>query len=220
MGLPAEYFRFFSELEHNNNKAWFDEHRDEYHRFVRTPFLEFVGEVIHAIRAVDPEISMEARDTVYRINRDIRFSKDKAPYKLQMGANISRHGKKAMGKPGLYFEVNAKGGLVAVGCYMPDSEELTMYRDLIMHEGSDLHTALSQRPFKTLFGELQGERNKVLPAEFRVAAQKEPLLFNKQFFAWTTVPKKLFMANDAAQQLFEYWKAAQPLNEFLDRPWR
>lgn len=219
MGLPSGYFRFFTQLAKNNHKAWFDEHRSEYEHDVRAPFISLVGDLISEIHRVDPAIAMQPKDTMYRINRDVRFSKDKAPYKLQMGANISRHGKKAMGKPGLYFEVNAKGGLIAVGCYMPNKEELTMYRDLIMHEAADLHSALQHKQFIQLFGVLQGERNKVLPEEFRAAAAQEPLLFNKQFFAWTQVPKSVFTGADAAQQMLAYWNAAKPLNDFFDRVW-
>lgn len=219
MGLPAGYFSFFSGLSNNNHKTWFDEHRTEYERNVRAPFITLVGELIQMIHQVDPSIAMEPKSTMYRINRDVRFSKDKAPYKLQMGANISRHGKKAMGKPGMYFEVNAKGGLIAVGCYMPNPEELTIYRDLIMHEGADLQAALRSKAFCDLFGTLQGERNKVLPAEFRAAAAAEPLLYNKQFFAWTHVPKSVFTSSNAAERMLAYWNAAKPLNDFFDRVW-
>ena len=152
-----------------------------------------------------------------RINRDIRFSKDKAPYKTHMGAHISRFGRKAMGKPGLYFEANASGGMVAGGCYMPSKEELTLYRDLIMHEGKDLHKALKSKAFRETFGELQGDRNKVLPAEFKEAGATEPLLFNKQFFWWTDVPKKVFTGTDAAKQLLSYYKAGKPVADFFMR---
>lgn len=215
--LPPEYFRFFKGLEQNNNKEWFDDHRKEYETFVRAPFIALVQQTIDAIRTVEPELAQAPKDAIFRINKDIRFSKDKAPYKNHMGAHISRFGRKAMGKPGLYFEANATGGMVAGGCYMPDKDELTLYRDLIMHEGKDLRKALSSKAFRETFGELQGDRNKVLPPDFREAAENEPLLFNKQFFWWTNIPKTVFTAKDAPKQLLNYYKAGKPVADFFLR---
>ena len=166
---------------------------------------------------MNPELAQTPKDAIFRINRDIRFSKDKAPYKTHMGAHISRYGRKAMGKPGLYFEANAKGGMTAGGCYMPDKEELALYRDLIMHEGKDLHKALKTKAFRETYGELQGERNKILPAEFKEAGKTEPVLFNKQFFWWTDIPKKVFTATDAPKQLMKYYKAGKPVADFFTR---
>ena len=215
--LPPEYFRFFKGLEQNTRKTWFDDHRKDYETFVRPPFIELVQQTIDAIRTIEPELAQAPKDAMFRINRDIRFSKDKAPYKTHMGAHISRFGRKAMGKPGLYFEANANGGMVAGGCYMPSKEELALYRDLIMHEGKDLHKALKTKAFRDTFGELQGDRNKVLPAEFKEAAESEPLLFNKQFFWWTDIPKKVFTGSDAAKQLLSYYKAGKPVADFFMR---
>lgn len=217
--LSTAYFKFFAELERNNSKEWFDDHRSTYEVEVRAPFIELVQQTIDAIRTVEPRLAMTAKDAVFRINKDIRFSKDKAPYKTHMGAHISVWGRKAMGKPGLYFEANAKGGMVAGGCYMPDKEELAIYRDLILHEGKDLRKALQGKKFRDTFGELQGERNKVLPAEFRDGAEREPLIFNKQFYWWTNISKSVFTGKDAAQQLLGYYTAAKPVSDFFGRVW-
>lgn len=217
MVLPKEYFAFFKGLEKNNNKEWFDDHRKDYEKFVKAPFKELVTEVIEAVQTVEPDLQQDPKTAIFRINRDIRFSKDKTPYKTKLSAHVSKYGKKEMGKPGLYFEIGASEGGIAGGCYMPDKELLTLYRDLIMHEGADLRKALKRKAFVDKFGELQGEKNKVLPAEFKTAAEKEPLLFNKQFFWWTTVPKKVFAGKTPVKDILSYYKAGQPLHEFFER---
>ena len=217
MQLPKEYFAFFKGLEKNNNKEWFDDHRKDYEKFVKVPFKDLVAEVIEAVRAFEPELQQQPKDALFRINRDIRFSKDKTPYKTRLAAHVSKYGKKEMGKPGLYFEIGANGGGIAGGAYMPDKELLTLYRDLIMHEGADLRKALKRKAFVEKFGEIQGEKNKVLPAEFKEAAKKEPLIYNKQFFWWTTVPKSAFAGKDPVKEILSYYKAGKPLHEFFER---
>jgi uncharacterized protein (TIGR02453 family) len=214
--LPKQYFAFFKGLEKNNTKAWFDEHRDEYEKFVKEPFRALVQELIEKIRTVDPLVQMDAKDAVFRINRDIRFSKDKSPYKTHMGAHISRYGRKAIGQPGFYFEVNAKGGAVGGGCYQPDAEHVAALRDLIMHESADFKKATTAA-FKKTYGELRGERSKTVAPEHKEAAVKQPLLFNKQFYWWAELPQSVYTEPTCVATLFTHYKTARPLQEFFER---
>lgn len=213
--LTKEYFAFFSQLEKNNTKEWFDANRATYEQYVKEPFKNLVQELIERVRTIEPTLHVEAKDAIYRINRDIRFSKDKIPYKTHLAGHINLRGKKAMGYPGFYFEVGAKGGAVGGGSYMPEKEELASIRDLIQHEGKDLHKLLKAKHFATLFGDLKGEKNKLIPAEFKDAAAKEPLIMNKQFYYWADIPKSVFTSQDCVKTLVEYYKAAKPLNDFF-----
>jgi uncharacterized protein (TIGR02453 family) len=215
--LPNEFFTFFRGLEKNNNKEWFDDNRKDYEKFVKVPFREFVLDTIEAIRTVEPELQQDAKDAIFRINRDIRFSKDKTPYKTHMSAHISRFGRKAIGSPGFFLQVSTKGGSLGGGCYQPDKEQLILIRDLIVHEGADLHKALKKKAFKDLYGELQGDKNKILPAEFKQAAESEPILYNKQFFYWATLPKSVFTNKNAVNELLKSYKAAKPVQDFFSR---
>lgn len=215
--ISKEFFTFFTGLKKNNSKEWFDAHRSEYERFVKEPFRELVQALIEKVRTVDPLIQMQAKDAIFRINRDIRFSKDKAPYKTNMGAVISRRGRQALGYPGFYFELRSDGGAVGGGAYMPDKESLASIRDLIMHEGTELQKLLKAKAFRERFGELKGEKNKVLPAEFKQAALKEPLIANKQFYYWAELSKKDVANGDIVGLLFEHYKAAKPIDDFLSR---
>ena len=215
--IPNEFFQFFKQLEKNNSKEWFDAHRKDYERNVKEPFHDFVSKMIEGIRVFEPDLQMSAKDAIFRINRDIRFSTDKSPYKTHMGAHITRFGKSEVGRPGFYFEIDARGGACGGGCYQPDKDSISLIRDLIMHENKDLHKILKTKTFKDHFGDLQGEKNKILPAEYKEAAKSEPLLFNKQFFYWATLDKQLFTSPNAVKELIAYYKAARPMQEYLSR---
>ena len=87
--FSSDYLEFFKELAPNNNKDWFDKNRKRYIDSVKEPFKKFVTDLIQEISKVDDEVQIEAKDAIFRINRDIRFSKDKTPYKLNNSAIIS-----------------------------------------------------------------------------------------------------------------------------------
>lgn len=213
--LPKEFFSFFTKLEKNNNKEWFDTHRKDYEQYVKEPFRSLVQTVIERIRKVEPDLQMEAKDAVFRINRDVRFSKDKSPYKTHMGAHISRFGRKAIGRPGFYFEVSAKGGGVAGGCYELDKESLLLVRDLIKHESKEFNKLINAKSFVNTFGEIRGQKNKVLPPEFREASELLPVLYNKQFYWWTDIPASVFLTSSCVDVLLSCHKAAKPMSDFL-----
>jgi len=215
--LSPAYFRFFRELTSNNAKAWFDEHRSRYEHDVKRPFHAMVTALIASVQTIEPELQATASDVIYRINRDIRFSADKTPYKVHMAAHLNLRGKKAMGFPGVYMEVGATGGAIAAGCYMPGKEELPALRDLMLHEGADLRAAITAPAFKRLYGELLGEESKILPAEFRDAVVREPLVRKKQFYVWATVPKSVFTSASCIETLTEYYRVAKTLNDVLAR---
>ena len=84
--LEKEYLNFFNELSENNNKLWFDENRKRYEKFVKKPFENLITDLIAELSNIDLKITMQAKDAMFRINRDIRFSNDKTPYKTQMSA--------------------------------------------------------------------------------------------------------------------------------------
>jgi uncharacterized protein (DUF2461 family) len=134
-----------------------------------------------------------------------------------MAAHLNLRGKKAMGFPGVYMEVGATGGAIAAGCYMPSKEELPALRDLVLHEGADLRAAVTAPAFKRLYGELLGEESKILPAEFRDAVVREPLVRKKQFYVWATVPKSVFTSTSCIETLTEYYRVAKTMNDVLAR---
>ncbi len=214
--LSAAYFDFFAELELNNSKEWFDLHRRDYENNVREPFRALTAALIERIGEIDTHLHVEPRDAMFRINRDIRFSKDKSPYKTAMGAHISRFGRKTIGMPGFYIEVNARGGGIAGGSYLPERQQLDCIRDLLMHDQAKVRAALSEPSFVKHFGSIRGDVAKTVPKEFADAARSEPLMYNKQFYWWADVPKSVFTSKKCVEKLMEYYHAARPLQLLLE----
>lgn len=213
--FTTDYNKFFKDLAKNNNKDWFDANRKRYEASVKKPFEAFVAEAIARIAKHDKAVAIEPKEAIFRINKDIRFSKDKTPYKLEASAIISPAGRKDHSTPGIYFAFGPEATRFYGGCYQPEKEQLLAIREAIMKDGKGFRKAISGKPFVTLFKEVQGEANKVLPPEFKAHAIKEPLIANKQFYVAAEKPAKLVEDAKLMEAFMEHWMAMRPLNEWL-----
>lgn len=209
---------FFSELELNNDKAWFDQNRKRYETNVKEPLLGFAAEMIERMREIDPEITMLPRNAVFRIHRDTRFSKDKAPYKTNAGLVVTRGAKHNPGVPGLYFHFDSGRMAVASGLYFVEPAQLKVLREFLAANLVGFAHRLADAEWTRHFGEMAGEKNKILPPELRPAAIEQPLLYNKEFFYWAEHPALEITREDLPEFVMSHIKAAQPMNEFLTRP--
>ena len=154
---------YLAELAYNNNKPWFEEHRATYDR-LRGEWLEFVGQVIAGIAQFDPTVSViSPKDALFRINRDVRFSKDKTPYKTTFSAAICPQGRNS-GRPAYYFHVTEAAELmIGGGVWMPEPAILAQIRKFIAEHPERLTEVLGDPAFTTTFGTIQGERLKRPP---------------------------------------------------------
>jgi uncharacterized protein (TIGR02453 family) len=211
---PA-FVQFFKELSNNNSKEWFDANRKTYEQEVKKPFQSFVEEMISRIKKHELEIGIKAADAITRINKDIRFSKDKTPYNTHVAANISAFGKKDKSYPGFYFQLSPEKIAVYGGAYMLEPATLEKVRRHISQNLSSFRTAYEDKKFKEVFGSIEGEQQKRLPEEFKPVVAKEPLIANKQFYYSTTLPVKLINSPDLPDKLMECYLAGKKLNEFL-----
>ena len=217
MYFTQDYLDFFAELSENNHKDWFDENRKRYKTSVKDPFSNFVGAVIDKIMAIDPSIALTPKDSIFRINRDIRFSKDKTPYKTNNSAIISRGGRKDKSTPGLYLELNHQRIRVYGGVYMCERSLLYRIREEIAKDTTGLHKALNDKQFKATYGEILGEKNKIIPKEFKEIGASEPLIYNKQFYYFTDLDAKYILSDDLDEKIIDCYRAATPVREFLLR---
>lgn len=211
----ADFNRFFKELAAHNNKEWFDGQRKRYEGSVKEPFATFVGELIQRVGALDKRVRITPQEAIFRINRDVRFSKDKAPYKLACSAIISAAGRKDHGVPGMYLELGPEKVAIYGGSYMPEKEALMAIRERIAAKPARFRALYTDEAFKSRFGTILGERNKVLPPELRKAAEGEPLLYNKQFYWCAELPPSRVTSPDLADVVMAHYTAMRPLNEFL-----
>ncbi len=213
--FTPDFNRFFKDLAKNNNKEWFDKNRKRYEKSVKVPFEDFVAEVIKRVSKEDPRVQIAPKEAIFRINRDIRFSKDKTPYKMQMSAIVSPAGRKDHGVPGIYFELGPEKVRIYGGRYMPEKEDLYRIRQHIAGKMKRFQALRSDKNFVKFFGSVMGEKNKVLPPEFKALVEKEPLIANKQFYYMAELPAKVVEDPKLPQILMEHYKAMKPMNDFL-----
>jgi uncharacterized protein (TIGR02453 family) len=211
---PA-FIKFFKDLSKNNSSEWFNENRKVYEKEVKEPFSRFVDDLISSIRKVDPSVRIKASDAITRINKDIRFSKDKTPYNLHVGAIISPTGKKSKEYPGLYIQLGADKISVFGGAYMLEKENLQKVRKHIAKDPASFKKLISQKDFINSFGTIQGEKNKVLPPEFKSLLDVQPLIANKSFYFNTDLDSKLITGDKLADTVMKYYKAGKPVNDYL-----
>ncbi len=213
--FTQDYIDFFNELSANNHKEWFDANRKRYQKSVKEPFEAFVKDMIIRIHADDPEVMIQPRDGIFRINRDIRFSKDKTPYKTYMASIVSATGRKDKGYPGIYFQLGPDAVRIYGGAHMVEKDPLYKIRKTISMNPGEFETVINATDFKEKFGEIKGEKNKKLPPEFKDAAEKQPLIFNKQFYYGADLPPKHITSPTLGDLIMEYYFAAKPVKEFL-----
>lgn len=213
--FTEEYIQFFKDLTDNNERDWFHENKKHYEKFVKKPFEQFVLEMIERVQMEDPDVDITPKDAMFRIHRDIRFSPDKTPYKLHRSAAIAVGGRKNMLTPGLYFQIGTSLQIYG-GLYKLDKESLYKVRSYIQDNLDEFHEAIQDKKFKKLYGELLGEKNKVIPKEFKELHASEPLIANKAFYYGSRYEDEaIILREDLAEYLMEHYQACQLIRDFL-----
>lgn len=218
--FDKDFLDFFIELAANNHKEWFDENRKGYENSVKKPFENYIKDLIHSIRKHDPELNIEPKDAIFRINRDIRFSQDKMPYKLDRSANISPGGRKDHSTPGFYLSLGPDKVYFGGGAYFLSPTDLGKVRHYIKDNLKPFEKALSDKTFKATYSDIRGEENKRLPKEFMSSAEEQPLLFKKQFYYMAEAEPELILRDDLLDLSMEYYHASQPVTTFLRKALR
>jgi uncharacterized protein (TIGR02453 family) len=218
MYFTQDYLDFFKELAANNHKEWFQENKKRYELSVKEPFNAFVQDIIDEAAKTDKRFAGLAKDAVFRIYSDVRFSKDKTPYKMHMSAVIAPGGRKeGMGIPGMYLQLGAEDFRFYSGLYQPEKEVLQMVRTYIMKHSDELNKLVADKEFVIKFGELRGERNKVMPKEFKEAALRQPYLFNKQFYFFASLPAETILKKDFSDIIMDHFKVSEPMRDYLTK---
>ena len=210
-----EYHKFFKGLAKNNSKEWFDKNRKTYDQYVKQPFYAFVEEMIVRIHADNPEVLINASEAIFRINRDIRFSKDKTPYKTHLSAVISPGGKKAKDDPGFYFQIGIDGIRIYSGIHLPDKEKLENVRRAIANSPDEFAKIIKDKKFVSKYGTVLGEQHKRIPPEFKDAFEKQPLIANKNFYVMANMESSYITKDKLSEVLMDYYFAVKPFLVFL-----
>ena len=213
--LSKEFIQFFKELKRNNNRPWFLKNKERYEAIVKGPFEEFVGDLILKFRKIDSSISIIPKEAIFRIYRDVRFSKDKIPYKEHASAVISPGGKKDHTVPGLYIQISGEHIRVYSGIYVIETAQLYKVRQYIQKNLKEFKLAISDPKFKKNFGKVLGEKHKRVPKEFVETEKIEPLILNKSFYYFSTIPLSLINSPKLVDTIIARYRAAYKINSFL-----
>jgi uncharacterized protein (TIGR02453 family) len=207
---------FLKELRINNEKEWFDLNRKRYLEH-RTDFLELVEAVIFLTGAFDEKIRfLQPKNCIFRINRDVRFSKDKSLYKTHLGASFSEE--KNGSKAGYYFEINADGDLyIGGGLYMPDAKQLVKIRDSIDTQPEKIKAIIENPVFVKTFGKLDGERLKTAPRGYPKDHVDLDLLQLKSFAVGTRIEVSKVDPNEIHKYIASHFEILNPFVEILRR---
>ncbi|MBD79795.1 MAG: hypothetical protein CL840_12845 [Crocinitomicaceae bacterium] len=213
--FDKDYLDFFKELAANNKKEWFDENRKRYEKSVKKPFNLFVTELLSKVRELDDEVQIQAKDSIFRINRDIRFSADKTPYKLHMAAILSPGGRKNKEVPGLYIQSSPEEIKIYGGIHMAGKDNLYELRNYIATNGKEFTKLISDKKFTSTFGEILGDKSKRIPPELKEAAEKQPMIYNKAFYFVHTLPAEAILEDNIVDTIIDLYKTALDFNQFV-----
>lgn len=215
--ISKETFQFLRELKLNNQKEWFDLNRSVYIR-IRKDFEDFINQIILEIGRFDQEAAQTtAKASVFRINRDIRFSKDKLPYKTNFGAYIAQGGRKGI-SAGYYIHVEPAACFLAGGIYMPSGPVLKALRKEIYDNIQEFKELLNALDFKKHFGgRLEAEKLKSAPQGFPRDFPDLDYLRYKHYTVIKNEPDSLCQKSDFIEEVKAVFGAMAPLNHFLNR---
>lgn len=207
---------FLKKLAKNNNRDWFEKNKAHYLE-AKAEFELFIDELISGIRKFDKRIvaDLKAKDCVFRIYKDVRFSNDKSPYKTNFGASINPGGRKS-GLPGYYFHVQPGELFLAGGIYRPFPEIVYAVRQEIDYEGKQLERILKSKEYCSYFNGLyQDDKLKTVPKGYDAEHKYLELLKLKSFIAIHEFSEKETASKTFEQQVMKGFKAAYPLNLYL-----
>ncbi|MDD5569551.1 MAG: DUF2461 domain-containing protein [Bacteroidales bacterium] len=207
---------FLKELTSNNNKDWFHANKNRYDE-LKKEFESFLNLLIPSISKFDERVKyITAKDCIFRIYRDIRFSKDKTPYKTNFGAYIACGGRKSR-FAGYYFHIEPSSSMLAGGIYIPDAEVLKCVRNEIFYNINDFKKIISSPKFKKYFNEIDGDKLVNIPKDFpKDFADAELLKFKSYNMVYFLKNEKL-SSDDLLKLSVEIYKEMYHFNEFINK---
>lgn len=211
--------QFLKQLEKNNNKPWFDEHRKEYES-AKKDFLQLTEKILNELSDIDTEVAhLAPKDCVFRINRDVRFSKNKSPYKTNMGMSIAKGGKKGI-FAGYYFHLEPGKSFVGGGLYMPMASEINKVRQEIDYCSEEWTAILNNKTFKRIYGDIERSADISLsrpPKGYDASHSCINDLKLKSWIATKEIKDELLTTPQLSKTIIESFQALQPLLQFINR---
>jgi uncharacterized protein (TIGR02453 family) len=217
--LQPQTLEFLNRLKENNSKEWFDQHRKQYDS-AKTDVVNLVQEVLVSLELHDPAIAasqLKAKSCLFRINRDVRFSANKSPYKTNFGAWLNAGGKKSA-SAGYYLNIEPGRSFIAGGMYMPESAVLVKIREEIDYNLLDFEALLAKPSFQKVFKDISRENTLIRPPKgYEADNPAIDYLKLKSFTASHQLTDGALTSPDLAKIIVSAFAGLQPLVEFLNK---
>jgi uncharacterized protein (TIGR02453 family) len=216
--IRKELFDFFRELSENNDRDWFQKNKTRYEKDVKEPLLEFISDFGPRLKRISPRFVADPRPSggsLFRIYRDVRFSKDKSPYKTHAGVRFPHEETKNVHAPGFYLHLEPGQVFAAAGIWHPDPVTLGRVRDALVSDPAGWKRALAQaRKGKCLLG---GDSLKKMPRGYDPEHPLSEDLKRKDFVAYSTFTEKEACSKDFLGRFAGACAAMKPVLGFLSR---
>jgi uncharacterized protein (TIGR02453 family) len=217
--LQKTTLSFLKELKKNNTKEWFDNNRKKYES-AKADFTALTQAVIQQLGKKDPFIaSLLPKDCTFRMNRDVRFSKNKDPYKTNMGMYLSRGGKKSIFS-GYYFHLEPGGNsFMGGGLYMPEPDVIKKVRQEIDYNWEAFNKIITNKKFKTVYQELQREEGMVLVREPKGYEKDNPAIEYIKLKSWVAtapITDQLLTSDHLVKEIVGAFETLHPMITFLN----
>lgn len=215
--FSRETFRFLRELAANNDRDWFNENRQRYDRHIRDPAVAFILAVGEVLDEISPELRADPRPvggSLFRIHRDVRFSRDKRPYKTATGIQFRHARGRDAHAPGLYLHVEPGACFVGLGVWHPDGPALRAIRQRLVDDPAGWRDAVERPPFPGTFT-LGGESLSRVPRGFDPEHPLAEDLKRKDFIGMAPIPDAFLTSPSLAAEFLEMVRAGRPLLRYL-----
>jgi len=217
MMIQRSTFDFLKDLIENNNREWFQDNKPRYEA-ARENVIELAAEVIKQLKKIDPGVddALEAKKCVMRIYRDIRFSKNKTPYKNNFGVSIPAKGNRPGGAE-YYLHITPSDSFIAGGYWMPEATHLKAIRQEIDYNAHELKSIIDEPGFIKLFGNFrEQDRLKSVPKDYSADNENIELLKLKSFVAFHKLKDEDLVKKDVVENIAAACRKIYPLNVFIN----
>lgn len=206
--IPKNTISFLKELKLNNNREWFNENKDRFNT-IQSQVKIFAQEVNDSLNVSDNIEKIK----IFRIYRDLRFSKDKTPYKKNIG--MAFHRAKPELRGGYYLEISADESFIAVGFWNPNKEDLLRIRKEIEIDGQEFKRIVNQKKIKEIWGDLKGDEVKTSPKGFTSDHEYIDLIKKKQFIFIKKLKEKDILDEKFQNELVNYFESIRPFFDYM-----
>lgn len=210
--ITKHTFQFLEELQQNNSREWFTEHKPRYEKSHKEMYT-FAESIIEKLNKFDSIATPSGKKSLFRIYRDVRFSKNKDPYKTNRSGSFGREGSKRRG--GYYFSISPGETMIGGGFYQPNTDDLNLIRKQIEMDASPLRKVMKSKTFKTTFNNLLGEQLKTAPRGFEKDDPNIDLLRYKSFYVFKSFSDEEVLAENFEDKVIQVYKDIQPFFQVM-----